>query len=230
MLTVFSYCDSFAPTLNDILDIQCDLISDPYSQFASNFIIRIYTRPAFSSIDNNFNPNDTFYVTIVNQTDLDEGNIKFDIFDQVKEGNMYKRRITYESDNGEHLNHYIALKKLPKNVTDNTIQAEVVIRLTELEQKQPQQPLYSPLDIQNDFDNDHDHDQNQNQEQDQYQEQPQLIDSTNEPETVEELKEQLYKLSQSSDYINNKNNINFYKKIGMACLFVIVLYIIFRKK
>jgi len=172
------------------------------------------------------NPNDTFYVTIVNQTDLDEGNIKFDIFDQVKEGNMYKRRITYESDNGEHLNHYIALKKLPKNVTDNTIQAEVVIRLTELEQKQPQQPLYSPLDIQND----NDHDQNQYQEQDQYQEQPQLIDSTNEPETVEELKEQLYKLSQSSDYINNKNNINFYKKIGMACLFVIVLYIIFRKK
>ena len=172
------------------------------------------------------NPNDTFYVTIVNQTDLDEGNIKFDIFDQVKEGNMYKRRITYESDNGEHLNHYIALKKLPKNVTDNTIQAEVVIRLTELEQKQPQQPLYSPLDIQND----NDHDQNQYQEQDQYQEQPQLIDSTNEPETVEELKEQLYKLSQSSDYINNKKNINFYKKIGMACLFVIVLYIIFRKK
>lgn len=45
------------PTLNDINDIQCDLNYDG----SSNFIIRIYTRPAYTGIDNNLDPNDTFY-------------------------------------------------------------------------------------------------------------------------------------------------------------------------
>jgi hypothetical protein len=49
------------PTLNDILNIQCDLIADPYNQLATNFIIRIYTRPNYTVIDNSMNPNDTFY-------------------------------------------------------------------------------------------------------------------------------------------------------------------------
>ena len=49
------------PTLNDILDIQCDLIADPSNQTACNFIIRIYTRPTYTVIDDTMNPNDTFY-------------------------------------------------------------------------------------------------------------------------------------------------------------------------
>jgi hypothetical protein len=49
------------PTLNDIENIQCDLNSVPISSKPSNFIIRIYTRPIYTSIDNSFNPNDTFY-------------------------------------------------------------------------------------------------------------------------------------------------------------------------
>jgi hypothetical protein len=49
------------PTLNDILDIECDLVADPANQSACNFIIRIYTRPTYTVIDNNINPNDTFY-------------------------------------------------------------------------------------------------------------------------------------------------------------------------
>jgi hypothetical protein len=49
------------PTLNDILNIQCDLIADPNNQLATNFIIRIYTRPNYTVIDNSINPNDTFY-------------------------------------------------------------------------------------------------------------------------------------------------------------------------
>ena len=44
------------PTLNDIQDIQCDL-----NNYLGNFIIRIYTRPVYSGIDNTVNPNDTFY-------------------------------------------------------------------------------------------------------------------------------------------------------------------------
>jgi hypothetical protein len=42
--------------LNDIQDIQCDLNSN-----IGNFIIRIYTRPIYTGIDNSLNPNDTFY-------------------------------------------------------------------------------------------------------------------------------------------------------------------------
>jgi hypothetical protein len=45
------------PTLNDIQNITCDLNCNN----SSNFIIRIYTRPVFSGIDNSFNPNDTFF-------------------------------------------------------------------------------------------------------------------------------------------------------------------------
>ena len=48
------------PTLNDILNIQCDLIIDT-NQSAPNFIIRIYTRPTYSVIDNSVNIADTFY-------------------------------------------------------------------------------------------------------------------------------------------------------------------------
>jgi len=48
------------PTLNDIKDIRCDLTADPANE-TTNFIIRIYTRPIYTGIDNSFNPNDTFY-------------------------------------------------------------------------------------------------------------------------------------------------------------------------
>jgi hypothetical protein len=44
------------PTLNDIQDIQCDL-----NNYLGNFIIRVYTRPVYSGIDNSLNVNDTFY-------------------------------------------------------------------------------------------------------------------------------------------------------------------------
>ena len=186
------------------------------------------------------NPNDTFYVAIVNQNDLDQGTINFDVFDQAKEGVTYKRRITYESQDGEHLNHYIALKKLPKNMTEHPIQAEVIVRLTELQsqpqmqqpQKQPQmqiqqpqmqpqmqQQLYSPLNIQYDDEN------NESDIVDQ-----KLIDEN--PETVEELKQKLFELSQSKGYNNNDNYTkkDLYKKIGIVCLIVVVLYVLLRKK
>ena len=45
------------PTLNDIENITCDINCNN----SCNFIIRIYTRPVFSGIDNSYNPNDTFF-------------------------------------------------------------------------------------------------------------------------------------------------------------------------
>jgi hypothetical protein len=44
------------PRLKDIQDIQCDINS-----YLGNFVIRVYTRPIYTGIDNNLNVNDTFY-------------------------------------------------------------------------------------------------------------------------------------------------------------------------
>ena len=49
------------PTLNEIKDIQCDLKSNTHNSITSSFIIRIYTRPNYTEIDNSLNPNDSFY-------------------------------------------------------------------------------------------------------------------------------------------------------------------------
>jgi len=51
-----SPCD-FYTTLNNIQNIKCDINCDN----SSNFIIRIYTIPIYTGIDNSFNPDDTFY-------------------------------------------------------------------------------------------------------------------------------------------------------------------------
>jgi hypothetical protein len=45
------------PTLQNIKNIKCELNVDS----SSNFIIRIYTRPIFTSINNDLNTNDKFY-------------------------------------------------------------------------------------------------------------------------------------------------------------------------
>jgi hypothetical protein len=45
------------PTLNDIQDIQCDLNVES----GNSFLIRIYTRPIYSSIDSSLNTGDNFY-------------------------------------------------------------------------------------------------------------------------------------------------------------------------
>ena len=75
------------------------------------------------------NPNDQFYVSILNQNELDTGNYNFEVFT----GNVFKRLVTYESEDNEHLNHYIAVKKIDSK-TDKPIKCDVIIRLTELKQ------------------------------------------------------------------------------------------------
>ena len=69
-----------------------------------------------------------FHIAIVNQEELDNGQINFEIFNK-----SFSRRVRYESENNEHVNHYIVFKKL-KDGKDNekTIPCDIVIRLTEL--------------------------------------------------------------------------------------------------
>jgi hypothetical protein len=69
--------------------------------------------------------NKKFKIAIVNQNDLDNGNINFEIFN-----NEFKRRVIYESLDGQHLNHYIVLKKIDNDTND--IKCDIIIRLSEL--------------------------------------------------------------------------------------------------
>jgi hypothetical protein len=82
-----------------------------------------------------------FQIAIVNQEELDNGQINFEIFNK-----SFSRRVRYESENNEHINHYIAFKKL-KNDKDQddekTISCDIVIRLKELPLTTT--PLTTPL-------------------------------------------------------------------------------------
>lgn len=82
--------------------------------------------------------NEPFYIAIVNQNELDEGKIPFELFK-----NPFERRVTYESEDGQHVNHYIAFK----NQTDKEIQCDVKIKLSDIEPKSSkiELPLSSPL-------------------------------------------------------------------------------------
>ena len=64
---------------------------------------------------------DDVLVAIVNQQQLDNGELQFD-----KAGKSYSRRVTYQEN--EHQNHYIAIKSLPSQ----TAKCHVTIRLREL--------------------------------------------------------------------------------------------------
>lgn len=149
------------------------------------------------------NPNDKFYIAIVNQNDLDGGNINFEVLDK-----EYKRRITYESEDGQHLNHYIVMKKMPNNSTEAPILCDVIVRLTELETKVPE-PIYSKIEYKEEI-----------------------------KEDKEEIKEKLFELSNTNEYkeeIKEKKEIELesafnYRNIGFFCIIVFVLYILIRKK
>jgi len=144
--------------------------------------------------------NEPFYIAIVNQNQLDEGKIPFELFK-----NPFERRVTYESEDGQHVNHYIAFK----NQTDKEIQCDIKIKLSDIEPKFSKielplsQPLLSPLS--------------------QPLSQPLL--SPLEPVIPEIDKEELkQKLSELSD-----DQSSFYRNIGIGCFVIIVLFILLRR-
>lgn len=82
--------------------------------------------------------NKKFKIAIVNQNDLDNGNINFEIFN-----NEFKRRVIYESLDGQHLNHYIVLKKIDNDTTD-IIKCDIIIRLSELKVNPEDKKIINP--------------------------------------------------------------------------------------
>ena len=175
------------------------------------------------------NKNSSFNITIVNQNELDNGNIKFETITN----NSFSRRVTYESEDGEHLNHYIAIKKLSTDTKDEPIDCDVIIRLTELETK-----------INNKNDNDN-YNENKNTELNQ-----QLFNLSNSSEyklnniennnennneniyenNNENNNENIYEnVNQTNIMTKTKNYATLYRNIAIGCLLIFII-IMFTKK
>jgi hypothetical protein len=169
------------------------------------------------------NKNSSFNITIVNQNELDNGNIKFETITN----NSFSRRVTYESEDGEHLNHYIAIKKLSTDTKDEPIDCDVIIRLTELETK-----INNKNDNENDIEND-----NKNTELNQ-----QLFNLSNSSEyklhnnenekldNNENNNENIYEnVNQTNIITKTKNYATLYRNIAIGCLLIFII-IMFTKK
>jgi hypothetical protein len=72
-------------------------------------------------------PSKKVMVAIVNQDQLDNGEIRFE---PTEDGGKYSRRITFQQN--RHLNHFIALKKIDKEETP--VECTITVRLRELEE------------------------------------------------------------------------------------------------
>lgn len=145
--------------------------------------------------------NEPFYIAIVNQNDLDNGDINFEVCKGV-----FSRRVTYESVDDEHINHYIVFKKLPSTDENKLIKPNIIVRLTELDNPRkkpvflPNEPIMSVLSP------------------------PQSI--TNDTNDVEILKEKLYELSVSNEYTNQST---LYRNIAIGCFIVVIMFVILKK-
>lgn len=161
-----------------------------------------------------------FYIAIVNQNDLDNGDVNFEVCKGV-----FSRRVTYESEDDEHINHYIAFKKLPSTDEKKLVKPNVIVRLTELDKPKktpvflPNEPIMSvlnspkgsnpPVPISSPISTT-----------------PSLSPSQIDPQDVEMLKEKLYELSVSNEY-NNQSTL--YRNIAIGCFIVVVLFVILKK-
>lgn len=165
-----------------------------------------------------------FYIAIVNQNELDNGNVNFEVCNGV-----FSRRVTYESEDDEHINHYIAFKKLPSTDEKKLIKPNVIVRLTELDKPKktpvflPNEPIMSML----------------NSPRESSSPVPMYATPLSSPslspslspnqintEDVEMLKEKLYELSVSNEY-NNQSTL--YRNIAIGCFIVVVLFVILKK-
>ena len=157
-------------------------------------------------------PSKNILVCVVNQDELDNGDIKF----ERSEGGKYARRVTFSEN--KHVNHFIACKKDPSDKTENNVECNVVVHLKRLplkkETPKPTPPTPPPT--------------------------PQL-NSDIDQQTREELQKQLLALSQSEKYRDAPSEVplqvseptpyysNPYLIIGVICL-AAFFYLLYKKK
>ena len=89
-------------------------------------------------------PNKNVNICVINQNQLDNGEFDF----EQSENGKYSRRVIYKKN--QHLNHYIALKKLT-NDTDN-VTCSLVVQLQELESEEdPRGDMRDPREVMRDM-------------------------------------------------------------------------------
>ena len=94
------------------------------------------TSPNFQSdfIISMKDPSQNILVCVVNQDELDNGEINF----ERSEGGKYARRVTFCEN--KHLNHFIACKKDPSDKSENNVECNVVVHLKKLPAKKEDPP------------------------------------------------------------------------------------------
>jgi hypothetical protein len=139
-----------------------------------------------------------FYIAIVNQTELDEGKIPFEKFT-----NPFERRVTFKSEDNEHLNHYIAFK----SSSDKEIVCDVNIKLSDIE------PLFSKLNI----------------VEEEEEEEVKVKEVKEVKEIKEELKEEDKEILKKKLYEISNNDYSFYRNIAIVCFVIVILFVLLRK-
>jgi hypothetical protein len=168
-----------------------------------------------------------FYIAIVNQNDLDNGSVNFEL---CKGG--FSRRVTYESEDDEHINHYIAFKKLPSTDEKKLVKPNVIVRLTELDKPKktpiflPDEPIMSMLNSPRGSGSGSGSGSGPVPPISSPISTPSLSPTQINPNDVEMLKEKLYELSLTNEY-NNQSSL--YRNIAIGCFIVLILFVILKK-
>lgn len=152
-------------------------------------------------------PSRKILVAIVNQEQLDNGELNFELCEDGKFG----RRVTFQENMLQ--NHFIAVKKIP-NDKDDTVSCSIVIRLTELPPPPPKpQPVEPPKAPPPSPEN--------------YNLNPEMP-----PDVKENIQQQLFNLSNNPEYLNqpyisqdglqledtSEKSYNSYYIVGIICL------------
>jgi hypothetical protein len=142
-------------------------------------------------------PTKKYLAVVTNQDDLDKGILTFE---QSEEQGKYSRKVIYQEN--EHLNHYIAIKKLLDDKSPDPILCDVIIQLQELPAIEQSSLRPSPEEELNE--------QNET-----------ILDEKIDPRMREELTEEFSKLTIPQ---SNDNTFTF----GIICLIVFVVLVSYK--
>ena len=147
-------------------------------------------------------PSKKILVCVVNQEELDNGEINF----ERSEDGKYSRRVTFCEN--KHINHFIACKKDPSDQSPEKIECNVVVRLKKLPNSSPPTPPPTP-------NLNHEIDQKTREEL-----QKQLLALS---------QSEKYKQAPEVEVINHSSFYNKYFIIGVICL-AAFFYMLYKNK
>jgi hypothetical protein len=210
-------------------DSENDIVYEVKKELSVNNIMQLIdlngTKKNFQSefVLSTVDPAKKISICVVNQDQLDNGQIKFEETERGK----YSRRITYQ--NNKHINHYIAVKKHSEDKEEKNVDCLLVIHMKEL----------PPLKIQEKEEKEEDTEENETK----YNLNPDMS-----VDTKEDIRKKLFKLRDDNEYrnmpvpenddiineeINEKHKhksssfMNSYMVVGLLflCVFAYIFYI-----